>query len=479
GYCEAQPPRRVPTSRKTGFVTIRTDSTDTQAAFESDAFAVLMPTTRLPILDRPISPGKVASPTARAEAFKECQEKARQVRERNNSPGVKVPSKILSYDYASRPVDNYCASVETNKSQPSPAGSFPISPPIEQGAWTGTSQVTRPLIPSARQAHGMANVCTPRKPITITATAVPASATSCYRIYRADSTAGASSTTTSRTPLPASIKVHIKPKPSTPPTQRLQTEGTRNLYSRPVATSSTQTSRSPSPVKSMPNFTRHNSVEGDSIFSYRSKDATGAVAGATSAPDNSKNKDAGNGKATDESKKTRPKRPLTTRWPWLRPSGPRVAKPTTTPVVLALPAAKLVTARTTAYVDPFAVREATSPLTTTPACLRTPTVSRPTSPKKVLARPTPSAPVPVPATGTFDTAFAQIKSFTYLVFKICLIVYAVIAIWFVLDAVREAFNTIAAPFRVVKWLGGWVGVCAVWLWMVGLTMWEPWGFKIA
>jgi hypothetical protein len=58
-------------------------------------------------------------------------------------------------------------------------------------------------------------------------------------------------------------------------------------------------------------------------------------------------------------------------------------------------------------------------------------------------------------------------------------VYAVIAVWFVLDAIREAFNTITAPFRVVKWLGGWIGVLALWLWTVGVRTWERWGFKVA
>lgn len=64
-----QIPTRSPTSRKTGFATIQTDSTDTQPDFESDAFAVLMPTTRLPILDCARLPTKVASPAAQADAL--------------------------------------------------------------------------------------------------------------------------------------------------------------------------------------------------------------------------------------------------------------------------------------------------------------------------------------------------------------------------------------------------------------------------
>jgi hypothetical protein len=65
-------PRGIPTSKKTGYATIRTDSTDTQPAFESDAFAVLMPTTRLPILDRPITRTKPAPSKAAVAAAATC-----------------------------------------------------------------------------------------------------------------------------------------------------------------------------------------------------------------------------------------------------------------------------------------------------------------------------------------------------------------------------------------------------------------------
>ncbi|KAH7062880.1 hypothetical protein BKA63DRAFT_587241 [Paraphoma chrysanthemicola] len=474
-----QAPRRVPTSRKTGFATIRTDSTDTQAAFESDAFAVLMPTTRLPILDRPIPSTKVDSPAARAEALRTYEEKARQVRERNDSQGVKVPSKILSYDYGSRPLDRYRDSAATDKSHPSPAGSFPISPPLQQRTWTRSEQTARPSISGARQNNGLANVSTPRKPIVRTTPTTAASPTSCYRVYRADSTAGASSIT-SATALPASIKVHIRPKPATPVPQREQIEHGQRRYNREPAASPARPSRSPSPIKSMPNFTRHNSVEGDSIFGYRTKDFSGTAAGAHSKVEANRKQEPVRSSGTDESNKTSPKRTLTSRWPWLRPSGPRIAKPTTAPVVFSAPPAKATSApKTTVYVDPFAAH-ATPASTSTPACLRTPTGSRPSPSKKTLTKPiTTFAQAIPPPTAKFDTGFAQIQKFTYLVFKICLAIYAIIAIWFVLDAIREAFNTIAAPFRIVKWLGGWIGVLAIWLWTLGLRMWERWGFKVA
>lgn len=82
--------------------------------------------------------------------------------------------------------------------------------------------------------------------------------------------------------------------------------------------------------------------------------------------------------------------------------------------------------------------------------------------------------------GKFDTGFAQIKRFTYFVFKISMIVYAVIAMWFVLDAVRQAFVTLCAPFRAIRWVGGWVGVVLLWVLRVGGAMWERWvGVKVA
>ena len=113
----AQHPQREPSSRKTGHATIYTDATGDHAAFESDAFAVHMPTTRIPIIDRPVAPRR-PSPVAQAEAFRTYQEKAHQVRARNHSTGVRVPSKIISYDYASSKMASRDIDQARNHGQP-------------------------------------------------------------------------------------------------------------------------------------------------------------------------------------------------------------------------------------------------------------------------------------------------------------------------------------------------------------------------
>ncbi|KAF2684318.1 hypothetical protein K458DRAFT_388785 [Lentithecium fluviatile CBS 122367] len=56
-----------------------------------------MPTTREPILDTPVFRAKLPSPSkAQVEAYQTYERKVQQVRERNNSEGVRVPSKIVS-----------------------------------------------------------------------------------------------------------------------------------------------------------------------------------------------------------------------------------------------------------------------------------------------------------------------------------------------------------------------------------------------
>lgn len=99
-------PERTPKNRETSYAVIRTDSKDSQPAFESDAFAVLMPTTRLTILDKTVTPPKIRTPTASVEALKTYQEKARQGRERNNNQGVQIhPS--LSATIRKHPPEHY------------------------------------------------------------------------------------------------------------------------------------------------------------------------------------------------------------------------------------------------------------------------------------------------------------------------------------------------------------------------------------
>lgn len=410
-------PKRTPTSRKIGFATIRTDSMDTHAAFESDAFAVLMPTTRLPILDQPLSPGKPSSPAARAEAYRTYQEKARQVRERNNNRGIHVPSKLVFYGYDSTTKAGHHASLKVelspSNSPPSPAGAFPISPPLTQGGWTRTERVPRTPARGARHEIKMSNVSTPRKPMTASKATIP---TSHVRMYRADSEAGASPS------IPSPIRAHVRPKPVTPVHDRVQTESRYSSYKRPAPpSSSTRSSRSPSPVKTMPNFGCHSSVDGDSSFGYKSRDVSGTVAGASSAsPEKGTEKE--KTKIPEKEKKPALKRTLTSRWPWLRPSGPRVGKLTTPPVVFAAPSAKpTITSITPAimstYIDPFT----SLPPQLSPS---TPSASRPSSPKKFVH---PTSIHSRPSTPQFNTGRSQIQSLMCFLFKICLVLYGLVA----------------------------------------------------
>lgn len=454
--------RWEPRSKKTGHATIRTDATDSHEAFESDAFAVHMPTTRLPIIENTMSPPK-PSPAAQAEAYRTYMEKARQVRERDNNQGVRVPSKIVSHDYAIPNVAGHNAplvrTISPPISPPTPAGSFPVSPYLPQTGWEKPQREDRSHIKASRATDESRKLYTLNKHAG--SSSIASTPNSRYRC-RADSEAGASRSTSSPTPPLATIRVRLKPKLVVAEADPVQTESRYSLYTRPSPTCSTQTSRSASLVKSMPNFRRHQSIEGDSIFGYRSKD-TGTVAGAssTSGSDIEKGKE---DKEMDKGKKTTPKRSLTSRWPWLRPSGHRVSKPTL------VPAGQATAKRPSAYIDPFVTHATPVP---TPIVSRSPVASRPASPRKIGRSPPPAS------TGKFDSGFAQIKRLTFLILKIAFSLYAVIAFWFVLDAIREAFHTLGAPFRVMKLLGGFVWIWGLWAIKMLMRMWEKWGFKVA
>ena len=454
-------PKREPRSKKTGHATIRTDATDTHAAFESDAFAVHMPTTRVPIIDSRVSVAR-PSPTAQAEAFRTYMEKAQQVRERNNSQGLRVPSKIVSYDYASPDVTGHKAplvrALSPPTSPPTPAGSFPTSPSQPQAGSIGPERQYRSHIKGPRAINEANRLYAPRKAV---ASEINATTPSTRCQYRTDLEVGASLSTSSPIPHPLMIKARVKPKITMVGNDRVQTASRYSLYNRSSPPSSIQTSRSSSPTKSMPNFTRRVSIEGDSIFGYMVKDTTGTMAGASSTSDSDKEKE--RSKLVERGKRAAPKRSLTSRWPWRRSPGLSVDK------------ASSLTARTTAakkpaYVDPFIIHASPVPAPMVP---QSPVASRPASPKK-LSRPNQPAP-----TGNFDSGFAQIKSLTLLLFKISVYLYAVIALWFVLDAVRQTFHTLGAPFRVLRFLGGTVWVWGSWVVKMLIKMWENWGFKIS
>jgi hypothetical protein len=254
----------------------------------------------------------------------------------------------------------------------------------------------------------------------------------------------------------------------------------------------------------MPSFTRNNSVEGDSLFGYEKKDGIDAV-------------------ASDEEKKKREeaekeKEKITTRWPWLRP---RFPKPTTTPVVFSHPVEDTKAKRPVSeYIDPFTQLPPPSPTITAPSPPSLPPsppplpVTTPHHPAKLqkpipdpdpaphhptkLQRPNPNkpkAPAPEPdPTPTADptpapeptptpeshvtTGFSQLSTFALFLLRMAFYIYVVIAIFVVLDALREAVIAVGAPFRALKELSGWMYVVVVSAAKIVMVIWAKWGVSV-
>lgn len=481
------PAPKAPISRKSAWGrTIRTEAPG-EDAFESDAFAVEMPTTREPIVQVPkeasVFRAKIPHPSqAQVDAYQTYKQKAHQVRERNSNEGVKVPSKIVSYDYAypnrhGRPVTAPLHVDQTPPDSPpqlSPAGSFPASPPIAQHAWATSAAAQQPrkqhLFSSGAHAQSARSMSDTNKIAFTKHTGLGSNTSSPLgpRYQRGDSVTGASSSPSGS---PPRIKVRIVPKTTATPTQRQthtqtqhgspQKESWRALYNRSPPTSSAESSRPSSPEK-------HNQFAYTTSASQQVKATNNAVFGYTT--DTIKGTPAPVKRTfaeilkDREKKKIEQKRTLASRWAWLRPTGPRVAKPA--PSSVPAPARR----PTSNYVDPF--EQHTTPPPTVPS------TSRPASPKKI-TRPAPPPAIVPTSKGKFDSGFAQITSFFSVVVKICLILYALVAVYFVLDAVREAVHALGAPFRFIKIVGryGWVGALWAAKWMA--KGWERWGFKIA
>ncbi|PVH94538.1 hypothetical protein DM02DRAFT_732455 [Periconia macrospinosa] len=267
-----QPTRGGAPSRRSNLnTTIHTDATETLPAFKSDAFAVEMPTTREPILETLPPPPvfraripKVASPPSRAqvEAYQTYKQKAEQVRERNNSTGVRVPSKIVSYDYAYQsskeqnprsptynlqnppdptPLQQYIDSMTPNtppRYSKSPAGSFPISPPPipQTSSWPSpkarqqqppiaTTKAQSPQ-PRANPNHHPTTNNTHRRPLILgNLASLPPLSTAAqpdhhHHHHRASARRGDTETGATPPPLPTAkkpITVRLKPKPTVVP----------------------------------------------------------------------------------------------------------------------------------------------------------------------------------------------------------------------------------------------------------------------
>ncbi|KAF2278630.1 uncharacterized protein EI97DRAFT_215521 [Westerdykella ornata] len=159
-----------PRSKKTSETVIKTEPTDTQTPFESDAFAVYMPTTRVPVMDHsvgfrerrvqpPYSPTRAgpggsvidgssphtasylrgsahtASPASREQvdaAYQTYKRKAQLVREMHEVEGVRVPEEIVSYAYSPMTTKRGQVQVEEVEVETPAAGAFPVSPPLRQ-----------------------------------------------------------------------------------------------------------------------------------------------------------------------------------------------------------------------------------------------------------------------------------------------------------------------------------------------------------
>ncbi|KAF9734556.1 hypothetical protein PMIN03_012166 [Paraphaeosphaeria minitans] len=482
------PAPKAPVSRKSVWGrTIRTEAPG-EDAFESDAFAVEMPTTREPIVEVPkeasVFRAKIPHPSqAQVDAYQTYKQKAHQVRERNSNEGVKVPNKIVSYDYAhpNRKGKSATAPLHVDLTPPdsprqlSPAGSFPTSPPIAQHAWATSAAAQQPrnlhLFSSGANAKSARSISDTNKiAFTKTSTSLGSNTSSPLgsRYQRGDCVTGASRSPSAS---PPRIKVRIVPKSTAAQTQAQthtrtahespQKDGWWALYNRSPPTSSAESSRPSSPEKHAQfayttSASQQVKATNDAVFGY----TTDSIKG-TPAPVKRTFADILKDR---EKKKSEQKRTIASRWAWLRPTAPRVAEPT--PSAVSAPVLR----PTSTYVDPF-VQHATPPPTI-------PATSRPASPKKI------ARPAPLPATGPtpkgkFDSGFAQITSFFSVILKVCLILYALVAVYFVLDAVREAVHALGAPFRFIKIVGkyGWVGALWAGKWMA--KGWERWGFKIA
>ncbi|KAF2999877.1 hypothetical protein E8E13_008148 [Curvularia kusanoi] len=492
-------PQRAPSSRKTGHATIRTDGVNGHDSFESDAFAVHMPTTRIPIIDSPIPQHKPKSPTStQAEAIRTYKQKAERARERNDNVGVRVPPNIASYDYAYASTSAVAAAVpailKPSSSPPAPTGAFPVSPPLQQEERTQ----------SGARAHAMAtskissNTSIYRKPTVVGVTTAASVIEESIHFVRADSKGGASRPTTP--PKSTTVKISMKPKTPSPtkrpavpaikvepvasePThsQKCDEEHYRGLYYRaPHVSPASSASRSPSPTKTMPNFTRQYSIEGDSIFGYKIKDPLGAVAGASksvssSSEDEKPKATASKARSNPKQQTSPPKRTIADRWPWIR-KGAAVGKPPSAPAPDP-PSRTLAPRRPlSTYKSPFETFE--SPSTTAG--------TRPVLPRPVAVAATPVAPLAkstlsktasagprgtagsaAPAASkAIENGLQQVQSWFLLTLKLCLALYIVVALWFILDAVREALFAISVPLRfvlmfvwaVVNFLGRTLGI---------------------
>jgi hypothetical protein len=142
---------KTPRSQKTSTATILTETGNDQPAFESDAFAVNMPTTR-----EPVEPYTSPSP-AQIAAYQHYAEKARR-NVFNDYQTEHAAPMAVSYDYAYGDIPfNSHYILELDATPPSsppttPPGAFPTSPP-------------EPTFTTSHYNSGSRSISTPRYPI--------------------------------------------------------------------------------------------------------------------------------------------------------------------------------------------------------------------------------------------------------------------------------------------------------------------------
>ncbi|OSS47576.1 hypothetical protein B5807_07548 [Epicoccum nigrum] len=464
----------APISRKTGYATIHTEGADGHESFESDAFDVHMPTTRIPIIDAPILQSKPTLPTNnQMEAVHTYEQKAKQARERNDSIGVCVPPNIASYDYA------YANTVEAttaipavlkpSSGPPAPLGAFPASPLLQQRDRAKSGP---------RAAHTVAtssissNTSVYRKPTVLGVATAAAVIEESVQFVRVDSKGGASRLTTP--PKSTTVKISMNKKTQPPAkartapavkmkivlkeagqTQLRDVKHHRGLYYRTTHDKSATPSRSPSPTKSMPNFTRQYSIDGDSIFGYKVKDPLGAIAGAStlvsSSSDDEKPK-ASTNKPQNFSRQSSPKRTIADRWPWIRKgaaTGKSPSAPTPYPPVRApTPRRPLST-----YKSPFESFDSrfttTGIRSATPGTLSTRMTA---NENKHASQQDAAASTASAISMVIETGLQQAQSYFLLALEVCLALYLVVSLWFILDAVREALFVVSVPLQFVVML---------------------------
>ncbi|KAF2489495.1 hypothetical protein BU16DRAFT_567669 [Lophium mytilinum] len=428
--------KRTQRSRKTSNATILTDGQGEEEPFESDAFAILMPTTREPIeppAERPKCEfrAKLPSPSlAQVAAYQHYAEKTR----RNASQEYRkepISNRIASWDYAYP--DPHSAPEVVMEQLLTP----PMSPPTDS---PGTFPASPPLPPPVPPQHARhpRSISTPAHSIARkTVAAEPSSYQEDHRTTPRDTLGGAEhspphSPSKGRDKVKICVKAKAKAEPEKPqkeswwsrsaPTITATTRSHASSSSSGFSSSSAHTtSRTPSPTK--------NRVVAPPAVAYTLKETPGAWHTAPTTTANTTS-DA----ATHSKSQTPRNRGLGFSFSWLKPAGPRPPTPTPTPV-------------------PYS-----SHFTTT----QTPRLHKLNgAPAHLTATPAARA----------QNGFAQLQRALLLLVKVCLVLYVAVGAWYVLDAVREAMWVVTWPVRAVGLVFGVLGRV---LWEVGRLGVEGW-----